>query len=148
LEANQAGEHNKEKITENSIGRLKNLWKHYKLSEEKPAYFSLKWKQKSLKAENSLRVLQPANTFLHLISYSIEKKAPWHRLTAHIYVFAVKLNLTWLWLDLCLVDCLGRSPSPKGSSGKGKKDGESAASPSATDKDKKVRHAFSLLSPF
>jgi hypothetical protein len=25
LEANQAGEHNKEKITENSIGRLKNL---------------------------------------------------------------------------------------------------------------------------
>jgi hypothetical protein len=33
---NQGGEHSVEKISEHSIGRLKNLWKH-KHSEEKPA---------------------------------------------------------------------------------------------------------------
>jgi hypothetical protein len=58
LNNTQGGEHSVEKISENSFGRLKNLWKH-KHSEENPAQFSLKWKQKSLKSENSLRVLQP-----------------------------------------------------------------------------------------
>jgi hypothetical protein len=45
----QGGEHSVEKIFENSIRRLKKIWKHTH-SEEKTAYFSLKWKQKSLKS--------------------------------------------------------------------------------------------------